>query len=271
MRTVLTLAELQRRFLDALYAPDAGDPSAWIEGGGLTSAARLAIYRHSGEEIHAAALRTAYPAVRALAGDAYFDRVARQYRLAHPSRSGNLQTFGDAFGTFLETRPETAGLRYLGDVARLEWHRQLAALAADAVPLSADAFVSRLAMVEGPIRIGLHPGLRMFASAHPVLTIWQFAMQPTDAHITLPDAGDHVLIWRDGGQVAMSPVHAASFACIEALLQGLSVDAAHEAAHALDPEFDLPACVTGLLQNDLVMTIESLSPATMERSTWSVN
>ncbi|TAM55897.1 MAG: DUF2063 domain-containing protein [Paraburkholderia sp.] len=271
MHTGLTLSELQRRFFDALYAPGTGDPSAWIEGAGLTPAARLGIYRHSAEEIHTVALRTGYPAVCALVGDAYFDRVARQYRRAHPSHSGNLQKFGDAFGAFLEGRPETAGLRYLGDVARLEWQRQQAALAADAAPLSADAFAAALATAEGPIRIGLLPSVRIFASAHPVLTIWQLASQRADESVTLPEAGDHVLIWRDGGQVAMSPVHAASFAFIGALLQGHSVDAAHQAAHALDPKFDLPACVADLLRSGLMTAIETSLPDAMEKSTCSSN
>ncbi|TAM85094.1 DUF2063 domain-containing protein [bacterium] len=269
MHTGLTLLELQQRFIGALYAEEMPDPADWIAGGGLEPTARLGIYRHSGEELHAAALRTAYPAVHALVGDAYFDQVARQYRLAHPARSGNLQTFGDAFDAFLEGRPETDALPYLGDVARLEWQRQQAALAADSAPLSAQAFAAALAQVEGAIRIGFHPSVRALASVHSVVAIWQYATQPTEGRLTLSDAGDHVLIWRDGTQVVMSQVRAASFACIEALLQGLPLDAAHQAAQALDQDFDLTTCIAGLLENGLVTAIDTFMPTTMEKTTCS--
>lgn len=264
MRSELKLSDLQRCFMAALYAREMPDPAGWIVGGGLEPAARLDIYRHSGEELHAGALRTAYPAALALVGEAYFDQVARQYRLAYPARYGNLQTFGDAFGDFLESRPEARALPYLGDVARLEWQSQLSALAADAAPLSADAFAAALANVDGPICVHLHPSVRVFASVHPVVAIWQYARQPTESRLTLPEAGDHVLIWRDGAQVAMSSIHAASFACIDALLHGMSLDAAHHAAHALDPGFDLPACIAGLLENGLVTAIDAVPPSGTE-------
>lgn len=55
----------------------------------------------------------------------------------------------------------------------------------------------------------------------------------------------------------MSLLHPASHACVEAMIRGRSVDAAYAAAHALDPGFDLSACVTGLVQNHLVTRIHA--------------
>lgn len=254
------LGELQRRFFDALLGRGEQDLSAWIEAGGIAPSQRLDIYRHGGDEIHAATLKTTYPAVRALVGDAYFDQIARRYRRAFPSRSGNLQRFGDMFGAFLDMQPETAGFAYLGDVARLEWQRQQVALAADAdaEPMSMPAFVDALALADGPIRLDFVPAAGVMASPHPVLAIWGVATNPGKAPPVLPPAGERVLIWRDNAQVAMSLLHPASHACVEAMIRGRSVDAAYAAAHALDPGFDLSACVTGLVQNRLVTRIHAL-------------
>ncbi|WP_019939646.1 DNA-binding domain-containing protein [Bordetella sp. FB-8] len=260
------LDDLQRRFFDALHGRGEQDPAAWVEAGGLAPVQRLDIYRHSSEEIHAAALRTAYPAVRALVGDAYFDQTALQYRRAFPSRCGNLQKFGEMFGEFLAMQVQVAGIAYLGDVARLEWQRQQVALAADAQPMSVSAFVDGLALVDGPIRLGLVPSMGVVASAHPVLTIWRFATDPENAPSALPRTGESVLIWRDADQVAMSRLHTASHACIDAIIRGRSVDAAYATAYALDPEFDLSACVMGLVQSHLVMNIQALVPTETEKA-----
>lgn len=253
------LGELQQRFFDALLGRGEQDPCAWVEAGGIAPAQRIDIYRHGGDEIHAAALRTTYPAIRALVGDAYFDQIARRYRRAFPSRSGNLQRFGDMFGAFLDMQPEAAEFAYLSDVARLEWQRQQVALAADAdvEPMSMPAFVDALALADGPMRLDFVPAVGVMASAHPVLTIWGVATNPGNAPAELPLAGERVLIWRDGDKVAMSLLHPASHACVEAMIRGRSVDAAYAAAHALDPGFDLSACVTGLVQNHLVTRIHA--------------
>ena len=115
MRTVPTLSEWQRQFLDALYDTDAPGPHATILANGLEPGARLRIYRHSSEAIHAGALRITYHAVLALVGEDYFDQTVRGYRRAHPSQSGNLQTFGARFAEYLETLPELRSIAYLPD------------------------------------------------------------------------------------------------------------------------------------------------------------
>lgn len=260
MTTAPSLLECQRRFMAALYGREESDGGDWIVGAGLRSEDRLRIYRHSSEQIHTAALRLAYPAVLALVGEAYFEHAAQDYRLAQPARQGNLQGFGAGFGAFLESLPETGSLPYLGDVARLEWLRQEAALARDATPLSAAEFACALSGSNSDMRtVALHPSARLFASAHPVIAIWRYAVQPSPDRLTLPDAGDRILLWRQAGQVVMAAVHDASFACIEALARGHTLDAANHAACALDPDFDLPSSLAGLLENGLIAALNATS------------
>ena len=60
--------------------------------------------------------------------------------LAHPSRSGDLNDYGEDFADFLADYPHARELSYLPDVARLEWLVQIVYYAADAPTpdLSAD-------------------------------------------------------------------------------------------------------------------------------------
>ncbi|MBU6248288.1 MAG: putative DNA-binding domain-containing protein [Xanthomonadaceae bacterium] len=257
MRAPPDLLALQRDFLAALYGEGNAAPAS-IRGSGLVPDARLDIYRHASELIHLGALATSYPAARALVGEAYFGRVAMAYRRAFPSRSGNLQAFGEAFPAFLAGRPETVRWPYLGDVARLEWLRQSSALAADAVPLDGPGFEAGLAAATRDVTFHLDPSLRLLSSRHPVAAIWRYAV--SEGAGACPDAdgpGEHVALWREGTDVVVSTLQPASFACLQALATGRSLSRAHGQACDIDPGFDLVAFVGDLVRAGRVVRLES--------------
>lgn len=260
MHTARALPELQRRFLAALYDDEAPGPTDAIAGNGLEPSARLRIYRRSCNEIQIGALRAAYPAVFALVGEAFFDQTARGYRHAHPSNSGNLQGFGADFTDHLASLPSLAGYPYLPDVARLEWLRQQAVLAADADPIPPDVLARQLADTDALTRLALHPSVHCLASHHPVLAVWRYATDPTPEDFQLTGAGEQVVLWREDGEVAMATPDAASFACIEALTRGDTRDDAHAAAKAIDSDFDLPACLASLVGRGLIVALNRATP-----------
>ncbi|MGH8148030.1 MAG: HvfC/BufC family peptide modification chaperone [Rhodanobacteraceae bacterium] len=251
MHAAPSLLECERRFMAALYAPDEPGPIEAIAGNGLEPAARLGIYCHSCEGTQVSALRTTYPAVLALVGEAFFDQCAHGYRRAYASHSGNLQVFGGHFADYLATVPGARSLPYLPDVARLEWLRQQAVLAADAKALPAVEFEHAVAVPESAF--ALHPGVQRIASPHPVLTIFRYAREPDDEGLQLPDAGESVLLWREDGEVAIAALDAASFACIDALACGQTVAHANAAARAIDPAFDLATCMGSFAERGLLV------------------
>jgi len=254
MHIAPTLLEWQRQFLDALYDADALGPHATILGNGLAPDARLRIYRHSSEAIHAGALRITYHAVLALVGEDYFDQTVRGYRRAHPSPSGNLQVFGARLAQYLETLPELHSLAYLPDVARLEWLRQESALAADGASTAHAPAMGSWGADESS-RVGLHPSIRLLASTHPVLTIWRYATQPTAGQLVLDGEGEHVVLWRQEGEIAMAVVDPASFTYIVSLAHGDSLGMACAAAQACDPGFDPATCLASLFRQELIVTL----------------
>lgn len=252
MHTVLPLHDLQRQFMAALYDPATPGPLAAIAGNGLAPEARMRIYRRSCNETQVAALRTTYPAVLALTGVDYFDQTARGYRHAHPSRSGNLQAFGDAFAEYLETLPCCRSVPYLADVARLEWLRQLTILAPESAPIDPGPLADAMHNAGNSLQIVPSPSLHLLASPYPVLTIWNYALHPDDDALTLGEAGESVALWREDGEVAMAVPDPASFACIAALARGSSLGTARQAAAAADPGFKLGPCLDSLAEHGLV-------------------
>ena len=261
MHVTPTLPELQRRFLAALYDDDAPGPVDAISGNGLESSARLRVYRHSCNEIQIGALRAAYPAVLALVGAAFFDQIARGYRSRYPSGSGNLQGFGAGFADYLASVSSLVGYPYLPDVARLEWRRQVAVLAAEAESFDAGCDVGASMAALQRQRVRLHPSVQLLRSPYAVMTLWRWCLAPS---ATAPriDEGEHVLLWRDGAEVAMAVLAAATFRCLELLADGHDVATARAAACSVDNEFHLESCLSDLLAQGLIVafTDEGTSP-----------
>jgi hypothetical protein len=249
------LRELQTAFLAALFDDAAPGPVDSIPGNGLTPEARLRIYRRSCNEIQTATLRTTYPAVLALVGQDWFDQAARRYRRLYPSHSGNLQGLGAHFADYLETIPAGRTLPYVADVARLEWLRQKAILAANSRALTFDDFMRCLDGAGESLRVGLHPCVHWLNSPHRTLTIWHFALDPR-GDLDLDGQGENVILWREDGEVVMTSVDAVTLTYVTALATGVSLEEAGIGAAALDDSFDPAQCMNELIGHHLVTHIQ---------------
>lgn len=252
MNAAPSLPELQRRFADALLGSADAVPADWIAGNGLGADARVQIYRNLVRNNHAAALRTAYPAVLKLVGEDFFEAAAARYLRANGSNSGNLQDYGGAFPAFLAHMPEAAGLAYLPDVARLEWARQESYLAADAEPLNPAALADPPEAGFAELKPALHPSVRLVVSDHPIFDIWMFCQQTAPERLNLSGKGQTVLTWREERQLAMQPLVHGQSEFIGALLAGETLASAHADALTAEPGFDLITGLRWLVQTGLI-------------------
>lgn len=224
------LAAFQRQFTDMLFAPMPPQD------------ARLAIYHGAVRANWARALAAAYPVVKRLVGDAFFDAAAEAYGMAHPSRSGDLGAFGERFAGFLAAHAPAAGLAYLPDVARLEWAVYESAAAADAAPFDFAALRAVPADRHGAVRLRLHPAVRLLESAHPVLAIWEANQADRDGTPGRLEGADRVLVARRALEPAPRALAPAEWRLLDGLARGLTLD---EVCAALGNE-------AGLLQQMLV-------------------
>ena len=208
-----TLAHLQRDFIGALFGESPVD-------------ARMEIYRRGAHANLRGALAAAYPVVLRLVGAAFFDEAARRYAIAAPSTSGDLNEFGAGFADFLERYPHAAGLAYLGDVARLEWAVHESLRAADAPPCDFAALGAVAAEQQGGIRFRLHPAVRLLASPHPIVAIWEANQSGRDGRPERTEGPDRVLVRRVGLMASPVVLEAREWTLLDAIGRGASLDEA---------------------------------------------
>ncbi|MBY0556645.1 MAG: DUF692 family protein, partial [Burkholderiaceae bacterium] len=115
-----TLDQHQQLFASALFDVQQ-TPQALALFKGQQTEHRLALYRGNLTVNWSKTLASAYPVVRQLVGDEFFDGLARAYGRAWPSGDPDLNLFGDHFEAFLRSFVHVAELPYLADMAALEW------------------------------------------------------------------------------------------------------------------------------------------------------
>ena len=238
-----SLRELQVGFADALLAGDAAPPPfATIPP--ERAAERIAVYRRALFANYRNALGATYPVVARLVGAPFFGAAVDAFVRAHPSTSGDLNVYGDAFPAFLGRYPPAAGLPYLADVARLEWAQDEANRAADPHATPDDVLAALAALTPEALpaaRLALAPSCRLVASPYPVLRIWR-SNQPgceAEGRVSLDEGGDALLVRREAAGVTIERVAASEFAWLEALARGVPLADAIEAAAATGTPFDL--------------------------------
>jgi len=154
------LARLQRGFQRHVLE---GDPRFERQVPGtaqVPARRRLAIYRNAYKARLIEALRDDYPGVCALAGETAFERLARAYVEAYPSRFFNLRWYGGDFASFVKTFLRRRG-HLLAEMARFEWELNLAFDAADAACVTIED-IAHVPPESWPrMRFSLHPSARL--------------------------------------------------------------------------------------------------------------
>jgi hypothetical protein len=198
---------------------------------------RLGLYRGNVRSHWRAALANAYPVLLALVGGAYFDALSLAYARAHPSRSGDLNRFGDGLPAFIGNYERDSRFRFFADVARFEWALHMAGFAADVT-----VFTPRQWLDLGDERLldtqlAVHPACTAIASDYAVANIWR-AHQPGRVFPQQLDVRTWSLIVRPLWQPTVLAHSEAAHAAFIALQGGRTLAEALDAAFAIDPEFD---------------------------------
>jgi hypothetical protein len=238
-----TLAELQRDFARTVLGSADAEP-AFRVATTADAGERLAVYRRAVFTNYRNALRATYPVVERVVGAPFFGAAVDAFVHAQPSRSGDLNDYGDTFGAFLAAYPPAAPLPYLADVARLEWAIDEANRAAEGAG-SPDSLLAALAAVPSTrladVKLGLAASCRLIASAFPIFRIWQVNQvgYSGDDRVEFEGAGDRLLVRRDAGGIAIERVAAGDFAWLAALAKGAPLGASIDAARSAEGGFDL--------------------------------
>lgn len=220
---MLSLLEAQAQFAADLFGR-AGPPG-------------FAVYRANAFGNWAQALAGAYPIVRKIVGEEFFEGLAHAYALRHPSTSGDLNEYGEQLAEFVGDFPHTQDLPYLPDVARMEWLAHRAYYAADVAPFD-------LAAVSGTSPLRLAPACALLASGWPLARIWTVHQDDYEGtvEVDLRAGPDRILVHRPRWRAQVRSLAPGDYRFLDSARQGKTLGEALEAAVAEDPAFD-PALV----------------------------
>jgi hypothetical protein len=226
------LPAVQRAFLASLFAASpSGD-------------ARIEVYRRGALANLAAALAATYPVVLRLVGEAFFGEAARRHALGEPSTSGNLDDYGAAFADFLAAYPHARDLPYLADVARLEWAMHESRRAPEAPALDPASLAEVDADHAETVELTLHPSVRLVASPHPVLAIWEANQSDRDGTLLHAAGPECVIVFRKAGAVRSERLGEGEWKLAAALRDGATLGVACDAMG--DAAQGLPAALARL-------------------------
>lgn len=248
------LLDIQRDLASSLHDVGAASRAEhWLMGDAVLIEQRLAIYRASVAAATTKALGAAYPVVRQVVGEAFFDGLARAYQRLVPSTSGDLFDYGAAFAGFVTEFPHTQSLPYLADLAWLEWHVHRAYGAEDAQPWDQQ----RLALVAPGQQSAIHfdwaAGTAIVDSHFPVTRIWLIHQADFDGEFSVDwSVRECALVAREAFRVVVSALDAGDAAFIASSLGGAALGASAEMALAADPGFDLGHLLGRLMPSNVI-------------------
>jgi len=224
------LLELQRSFAAGLREP-AHAAGEWAAADGIAAEARLQVYRNNSRALFEQAVRLTFPVVLRRVGDDYFRQLAHFYRVAHPSRSGDLHDVGRAFAAFLTAHLADTPYAWLGELAALEWAVAEAGVAAESATASAATLAAVAPEAIEAVRFEFVPSLRLVDGSLPILSVWR--ANQGDAPETLVDlsAGpEFVVVHRGADGIELRSVARHDFAFVAALAGGEALGVAVDIA-----------------------------------------
>lgn len=238
----------QDDFTRALRDAGTAPPKGLLDGAGRGAGRRFDVYRNNVAVSLLEALRTAFPVLRKLLGDANFTILARAFAAAHPPSSPLMMFYGAEMPAFVADFGPTAGTRYLPDVARLELALRESYHAADAEAVAAERIASLPPEELVGARLGLQPAARLIRSDWPVFSIWRFN---TEDGAPKPEmTAEDVLILRPGFDPEPHLLPPGGGAVIARLLSGATLG---EAQDGIDT--DLAAILAILLGHGAITEV----------------
>jgi len=225
-----SLLELQREFGAAL--------SGSASFAGATHS--MSVYLGNTRGNWAKALASAYPVVRKIVGEDFFEGMAHAYARAHPSSSGDLNEFGAQLAGFVAQWPHTQDLPYLPDVARMEWLAHRAYFAADQPAPDLRRLAAMPEDQLAALPLAHSPGSALLVSEWPLARLWAVHQDDFagDFEVDLRRGFQRTLIHRPRWRVEVRAIAPGDYRFLAEAGRGASLGSALQAAAEVDADFD---------------------------------
>lgn len=242
----MLLQNLQLEFADAIVA-DEQDIDF------ILPVKNMRIYQNNVISTLTKALHNTYPLIVKLIGDDFFRLTAKEYIKRYPSRSGNLNDYGQYFSDFLVEYEPVKELIYLADVAQFEWTCHTLLSASTHSPFDATLLKNIAPEQYEHIHFYLHPASRVMKFYYPLLRIIDLCKGEINDTIDLGEEGVNILIIRLHEDISLIPLSESDYTFLSALQDNVSLAAALEATINIDPTFQLDEKLTAWIQDQTIV------------------
>lgn len=242
-----SLLKLQQTFQQAILQSAHDEVLSHIKPNHLLSQqTQFNLYKNSITGNLKKALSKIYPVCSQLVGEDFFLAMAGQYISQTPSRTRDLNLYGNDFAEFIADFEPAQSLTYLPDVARLEWAWHRVFSAADTVPFDFQKLAECYAAGTENIFFALPPQSTLLTSPYPIDQIWEanHKSHSSDTTITLLDNSVYYfLIWRNGFEMCIDSLTPLQWQILCWIQQCFTLNAICEKAEGLFPD----AAITEIL------------------------
>jgi hypothetical protein len=245
-----SLGDLQRGFQD--YVLESGDAfhAAVRDTKKADRTTLLQVYREGYALRLIEVLTNDFPGLLAMAGPADFERMARAYIGAHPSRHPSVRPFGKSLAAFLAATPPYSNSPAAIEMARFEWAMGEAFDAPNAEPLSAETVMALPPEAWETLAFSALPSLRHLALDYEVPQAWQRREKVEAGTLEVGQAAAAMrwVIWRPELETNYRSLEPDEAVLIDAVIEGRPFPELCAAIASLAGEEQAPARVAALLR-----------------------
>ncbi len=246
-----SLADLQRAFQDYVMASGEAFAASVRDTRKADRITLLDVYRDGYALRLIEVLTSDFPGVLAMAGPADFDRMARAYIAAHPSRHPSVRWFGRGLADFLSTTTPYDKTPAAAEMARFEWALGEAFDSTDVVPVGAEAVMAVPPEAWETISFAPLPSLRLLSFAFDVPPSWQRREESESGTLEVAALAEPLawVIWRPERISNFRSLGPDEAAMLAAMIEGYPFPALCEALLPYVEEDQAAARAAGLLRS----------------------
>ncbi len=169
----LNLLELQQDFAKHLFDDKKIKVADLVPYSKQEALARLNVYRNNVFGNFSAVLESIFKVTRKILGDKKFADFVDEYIKSYPSKSGNLDEYGEFFAEFLAKNIKKHKIDFLADLATIELaHYQSFFVEALENNFDLKGFKKIKAEDFLNLRFEIHHSMKLFSSKFPICSIW---------------------------------------------------------------------------------------------------
>lgn len=249
--------EQQTLFGEALLDPSSEVPEFVVQTAGKPSYKRFNVYRNNVMVSLTEALLSSYPVVSQLVGEEFATAMARVYAGENLPKSPVLFEYGGDYGDFIEQFEPAKTLRFLADVARLEWAWLCAYHSADHQPLAIESLAQFGEKELGGLCFSFCPGVALLRSDYPIVSIWS-AHQGDELDEELlrsSQKGEWALVNRPETDVLVRTLEPSTYAFFASLQDGFPLGVAIDKGNTFS-HFDPAEAISAIFETQTVVAIK---------------